>query len=97
MDDREYEIEDLVKHPYFKKAVLSPDDQSEAYWEKSKSASDINGEKYYQARLIVIALHELYSHQIPEEEISQNIDNIHKNRQNSSQKDPIPLSRWNLR
>lgn len=97
MDDREYEIEDLVKHPYFKKAVLSPDDQSEAYWEKWKSASDINGEKYDQARLIVIALHELYSHQIPEEEISQNIDNIHKIRQNSSQKDPIPLSRWNLR
>jgi len=97
MDDREYEIEDLVKHPYFKKAVLSSDDQSEAYWEKWKSASDINREKYDQARLIVIALHELYSHQIPEEEISQNIDNIHKIRQNSSRKDPIPLSRWNLR
>lgn len=80
MDYRGYEVEDLIKDPFFKKSVMNPDDHSAAFWTQWTSESPSNRNKYEQARLIVIALHESWGERVSEEEIQRRIIHIREAR-----------------
>lgn len=77
-DYQNFEIEELIRDPYFRQSVLTPDEQSVRFWSGWKALSPVNEEKYEQARLALIALQEAYSETLSETEVLRRLNNIRR-------------------
>lgn len=77
-DYQNFEIEELVRDPYFRHSVLTPDEQSVRFWSGWKALSPANEEKYEQARLALIALQEAYSETLSEKEVLRRLNRIRR-------------------
>lgn len=77
-DYQDFEIEELVRDPYFRHSVLTPDEQSARFWAGWKALSPVNEEKYEQAKLALIALQEAYSETLSETEVLKRLNRIRR-------------------
>ncbi len=94
-DYQNFEIEELVRDPYFRHSVLTPDEQSVQFWSEWRAASVANEEKYEQARLALIALQEAYSESLSEAEVLKRLNRIRRlDPADRKRSEASPLNRW---
>ena len=75
-DYQDLEIEELVRDPYFRYSVLTPDEQTERFWSGWRDLSEANVNKYERARLALITLEEVYSETLSDVEILKRLQRV---------------------
>ena len=94
-DYQNFEIEELVRDPYFRHSVLTPDEQAMRFWSGWRALSPLNEEKYEQARLTLIALQEAYSETLSETEVLRRLNRIRKmDPEDRKRSDAGSLNKW---